>query len=276
MAAAVLDGQVYVAGGFDSRFVRLDFFERYDPAADAWETLPPLPDARHHLGLAALDGRVYATGGFDSDSTTRGGARNGTWAFDVAAGEWAPVADMPGVRAEHAMAALEGKLYLVGGVDDTPEGPRALWVYDPNANTWDTSRAPAPYPISHTALVAAEGRLYLIGGRWAGNQRDVAIYDPTTDTWTRGPDLPTPRSGLTAAYVDGRIHVGGGEDIDAASVFGQHEVLDLASRTWSRLPNLPQARHGLVSAGLGGRWYVIGGGSPSGSTYVNVDVFEQH
>jgi N-acetylneuraminic acid mutarotase len=268
MAAAALDGQIYVAGGFGARFVRLDFFERYDPARDAWEALPPLPEARHHLGLAALDGRVYATGGYAD------GPRGEAWAYDVAAGAWSPIASLPRVRAEHALAALEGKLYLAGGVDDTPEGPRSLWVYDPATDTWDTSRAPAPYPISHAALVAAEGRLYLIGGRWAGNQRDVAIYAPSTDTWRRGPDLPTARSGLTAAYLAGRLHVGGGEDVEAASVFGQHEALDLATLTWARLPDLPQARHGLVSASLDGRWYVIGGGSPGGAPYTNVDVYQ--
>jgi hypothetical protein len=41
----------------------------------------------------------------------------------------------------------------------------------------------------------------------------------------------------------------------------------------ARLPDLPQARHGIVSAAVDGRWSVIGGGSPTGSAYVNVDVF---
>ena len=63
--------------------------------------------------------------------------------------------------------------------------------------------------------MAADGRLYLIGG----NQRDVAIYDPATDTWTRGPDLPTARSGLVSAGMDGRsVVMGGGSPSGSAYI----------------------------------------------------------
>src|SRR3989337_753496 len=48
-AAAVLDGMIYVAGGFGA----LSRFERFDPRADAWERLADLPEPRHHLSLAA-------------------------------------------------------------------------------------------------------------------------------------------------------------------------------------------------------------------------------
>lgn len=37
-------------------------------------------------------------------------------------------------------------------------------------------------------------------------------YDPATDTWTKKTDMPTPRWGLSAEVVNGRIYLIGGSD----------------------------------------------------------------
>jgi hypothetical protein len=111
-------------------------------------------------------------------------------------------------------------------------------------------------------VTALDGKLYTVGGRWgdAGNLAALEIYDPAAGTWTRGPDLPTPRSGLTASVLKGRIHVVGGESLSLSRTFGEHEAYDPSSKAWSTLADLPTPRHGLASAAAGGRWYVIGGG----------------
>jgi hypothetical protein len=35
----------------------------YDPAADTWQTLAPMPTPRYHLILEAAGGRLHAIGG---------------------------------------------------------------------------------------------------------------------------------------------------------------------------------------------------------------------
>ena len=37
--AEILDGKIYVVGGFDGN--ARNILERYDPLTDVWETLPP-------------------------------------------------------------------------------------------------------------------------------------------------------------------------------------------------------------------------------------------
>lgn len=58
--AAVVDGRIYVAGGWPPRG---HDFAVYDPATDAWQTLPDVPTQRNHLAVAAIDGKVYVAGG---------------------------------------------------------------------------------------------------------------------------------------------------------------------------------------------------------------------
>ena len=42
--------------------------ECYDPAANTWETLPPMFTAREAPGVVAMGGLLYAMGGYDTDS----------------------------------------------------------------------------------------------------------------------------------------------------------------------------------------------------------------
>ena len=66
-AGALLDGRFYVFGGEASdgtgRTFIVDVAERFDPARNAWERLPPMPSARHGFGAAVVDGRIYAVSG---------------------------------------------------------------------------------------------------------------------------------------------------------------------------------------------------------------------
>lgn len=71
LAAAALDGRLYVFGGeqwtpkqkvFGNAWV-------YDPNTDRWHGLPPLPTPRHGLAAAAAAGRIFVIGG----ATTAGG-----------------------------------------------------------------------------------------------------------------------------------------------------------------------------------------------------------
>ena len=261
LAAAALDGRIYVTGGI-AQWGTTAAFEAYDPATDRWEELPPLPEAVHHLAAAATNERIYITGGYTnllfSETTSR------AWAYDPRARRWAQIADLPAPRAAHGMAAIEGKLYVVGGVGPASED---LWIYDPATERWDAARSALPTQREHLAVMVLHGKLHAIGGRWGdrGNLAALEIYDPATGTWTRGPDLPTARSGLTAGVLDGHIHVTGGESLSLGRTFGEHEAYDPMTDRWAALAGLPTPRHGLASAVVGGRWYVIGGGSRAGA-----------
>ncbi|MNR83062.1 N-acetylneuraminate epimerase [compost metagenome] len=65
---AVLDGKLYVAGGYDSAGNALDSVEAYDPKANRWDRVAPMLTPRAHLGLVGHAGRLYAIGGFDATS----------------------------------------------------------------------------------------------------------------------------------------------------------------------------------------------------------------
>lgn len=266
MRAAVWGGRIYVPGGL-GRFGSLGAFEVYDPAADAWRTLPELPVPVHHAGVAAAEGRIFVAGGY-RDLTFRPD-HAALFAFDVAVERWHRLADLPAARAGHALVALDGTLYVIGGV-----GPSAQRVlrYDLATGRWRAPAADLPTPREHLDAVVLDGRIWAIGGRWrSGNLATVEVYDPAADVWTSAPDLPTPRSGLAAAVVDGRVHVVGGEALDSSRTFAAHEVYDPALERWERRDEMIPGRHGLAAASADGALYVIGGATRAGAgTFVSL------
>jgi hypothetical protein len=162
------------------------------------------------------------------------------------------------------MVAIDGTLYVVGGVGEGTGHDPAVWAYDIARDAWRAGLAPLPTPRDHLAAVTVEGRVVALGGRMGPNLAAVEAYDPGADAWSALPSMAVPRSGFAAALLHDGIHVTGGEDFETRRTIAEHERLDLATMVWSRLPDLPTARHGLASAVLDGRWYVMAGGREVG------------
>src|SRR5207249_1582441 len=148
------------------------------------------------------------------------------------AGIWTQKAPMPAVRGEVAAAAVDNKLFALGGGAGGKAVPRNE-EYDPASDRW-RERAPLPQARDHLAVVAVDGRIHVIGGRLAGaaertGQHDV--YDPTTNSWSSAAPLPTPRSGVAVALYKGMILVLGGE-LPPDHTFPENEAYDVLRDRW--------------------------------------------
>ena len=61
---AVLDGLLYIIGGFD-RNNYLQDADVYDPETNSWTSVSPLSDKRSATSVAVMKGRIFAVGGFN-------------------------------------------------------------------------------------------------------------------------------------------------------------------------------------------------------------------
>jgi N-acetylneuraminic acid mutarotase len=82
------------------------------------------------------------------------------------------------------------------------------------------------------ATVPTNGELFIFGGEAPEKTFDnTEIYNPSTDTWTSGPAMPTARHGLAAADIGDKVYVIGGgpePDISFANVV---EILNVGSNS---------------------------------------------
>src|ERR687898_3527383 len=116
---------------------------------------------------------------------------------------WTTGAALPTPRSEIAGAALNGKVYIIGGFDESGQSTTTVEVYDPIEDKWTTA-ATLPQPLDHTAAASYDGKLYVVGGGYLSRDalsNNLFIYDPTINKWTEGADLQAARGALTGHQI---------------------------------------------------------------------------
>jgi N-acetylneuraminic acid mutarotase len=238
-ALAAANGKIYVMGGFvvpkdnaipvGGAWEPIDNAWEYDPAADSWKSLPPLPGKRGSALAAEAGGKIYVIGG----ATTVDGSKDPFFTFF-------------------------GPSKVLATND----------VYDPAKNKWE-SRTPMSVARNHAFGAAVNGKIYVIGGRTghgfilsATNTDVVEEYNPVSNSWSAPKErMPTPRSGGAWGTDGRRIYVAGGEvtTTELVGAFKAIEAYDVVTNTWMTLPSMPMPRHGVAGAVIGNRFHLVSG-----------------
>lgn len=238
-ALASSNGKIYVCGGFvppeksplpiGAVWQPIDNVWEYDPEADSWKALAPLPAKAGAAVAVEVRGKIYFIGGV----TTVEGSKAPFFTF-------------------------MGPCNVLS----------TNQVYDPATDKWE-SRKPMAVPRNHAFAAAVGGKIYVIGGRTghgfilsATNTDVVEEYDPANDMWSAPRErMPTPRSGGGCGTDGRRIYVAGGEVTtkQLAGAFRGIEAYDPATNSWAALPSMPMPRHGVAGAVIDNRFYLVSG-----------------
>ncbi len=238
-------------------------------AAAGWQFEASMPTPRHSFGFTWLPAtyNVYAIGGmlgWDEAVTA-------TERYDACSKSWTPAAPLPQPRGYVQAAELNGKLYVVGGVDRVISGTYQVhnetWVYDPVGNAWSQA-ANYPQALGGVALAVVNSRLYAFGGfdEHGPNGGDVAsayVYNPDNNTWlARTPIISGTRSLAGAVRLNDKIYLIGGTSATGPMASTAVNVYNLASNSWSNAAPLPDGVHspGVAVLPDTNQIYVIGGG----------------
>ncbi|XP_019637251.1 PREDICTED: kelch-like protein 24 [Branchiostoma belcheri] len=131
------------------------------------------------------------------------------WLYRSEHNAWAHLPEMKQGRWCHSMAALQGKVYAIGGTMyktyDTVE------QYDLSTNEWSFAK-PLPEPRQNHASTVCEGKVYVIGGKnkYISASCDVFSYEPSSKTWGVMAPMPEAASSLAAATINSQIYATGG------------------------------------------------------------------
>lgn len=272
-AVVTLRGEIVVLGGFNDLGGVVRDVEAYDPTADAWRRLADLPDPLHHANAAVVDERIVVAGFLVGADFQRDGR---VFVYDPDADSWTSGSAMPAsTRGAAGVAALDGKLYVFGGLEGGSSARASR--YDPGNDSWE-ELPDLPLPLDHLAAGAIAGMIYVVGGRTNGLQNVAArafAFDPASLTWSERAPMPTARAGFAAAVLDDELVVVGGEGNagDDSGVFPQVEAYDPVSDVWKPLVAMRTPRHGMGAATVDGAVYVPGGADRQG--FAAVDVHER-
>lgn len=202
------------------------------------------------FGDAGRSGGEGGDGTAGANAGTSGGGR-GTLSEEA-------LAPLPDVRQEHAVVALGGKVYVVGGF--TPDVTTTLAAYDPEQNAWH--EVPEfPIAFQHANAAAIGDKLYVagfyIGGGFSEVSGQVFELDPSQGEWNELLPMPadTARSSSCVATLGTEMFVFGG----ASPTTAVSSAYDTATDAWRALPPLPGPREHCTAGTIDGKIYIAGG-----------------
>ena len=178
---------------------------------------------------------------------------------------WTTLAPMPLARQEISSAALDGKIYVIAGFNNSGASTSDVQVYDPKTNSWSLA-TPLPIVNNHNAAAVAAGRLFSFGG--VSNR--VFVYNPGANAWSEVAPMRFDHGNTAAvAVIDNRIYVAGGTG--SGMTGNELEVYDPVANSWTTLASMAVPRNHCAGGAINGRFYVAAGrGSANASDALEV------
>jgi len=267
----------------------------YAEGGGGWTERAPMPSARAEIGVAALGGRIYVVGGTEGDGQNpTSWATASTSVYDPATDRWHAAAALPHGLSHAGVAALNGKLYAIGGfLTPIHLNPQNLaFVYDPAKDKW-TAIPGLSSRRGSVAVAAVGGKLHVFGGRVSNNVLKMPsppgapameagfgtvstheVYDPATRHWSEASPVPGPtRDHMGIAVLGGKVHLFGGRAADVVDNLERHDVYDPITDRWTTAAPLPQPRSSGAFTVLDGKILYGGGECKPGGQAFTPNVF---
>ena len=136
----------------------------------SWQQLPDLRTERSALATASLSGKVFAIGGQSNKQTMAT-----MEIFDLGSEKWLSCDHKLalGCRKYAAACTLNGRIYLVGGVNEKRARLSSIEAYDPREGSW-RQVADMASPRSSCGVSSLGDRIYIVGGQASDADRGGA------------------------------------------------------------------------------------------------------
>jgi N-acetylneuraminic acid mutarotase len=267
--AAVIDGKLYLFGGFTEELAASNRVDVYDPATDSWTHKKDMPTQLTHLN-PAIDGKtIWFAGGFKGKHP--GPVTNEVWKYDTAADSWTAGPSLPERRGGGGLAVVGRRLHCFGGYKaDRNTNAGDHWSLSLEGGKDWKREAGLPDPRGHVTAAVLEGKIYALGGCHGHDITQIDVnschrYDPATKKWRKIANLPDGRSHFESSTIvfKDRILVLGGRcnsSKPAKGIMGDILEYDPKADRWQVVGTIPQKLLAPSAAIIGERIVVTGGG----------------
>lgn len=216
LASALSDGRVLVAGGWTGTRTTATA-EIFDPQRRTFSPVADMLTPRMDATATPLaDGSVLITGGAQATNAPLTTSE----IFDPQTHRFIAGGAMQVPRAHHVAVRLhDGRVLIAGGLRARKQATNTAEIYDPASRRFTPVGQMHMARCKHAAVLLRDGRVMILGGSTDCDERQrlvqTEIYDPQTQTFTRGPSLIHPRYKIVSAatvLASGEVLVGGDAD----------------------------------------------------------------
>ncbi|XP_031379550.1 acyl-CoA-binding domain-containing protein 4 isoform X2 [Punica granatum] len=215
-----------------------------------------------------------------------------SWCAELAYDQWVPLpvnGKPPSARYKHAAAAVDDKLYVIGG-SRNGRYLSDVQVFDFKSLTWSSitlSFESNAGDDSKENLIATSGhvlwenKVLIVGGHSKSPLDSLQVRFINLDTHTSGfletsGNIPVARGGHSATLIGSRLIIFGGEDRKRRLLNDIH-ILDLETMNWEMVEAMqtpPAPRFDHTSAVHGDRYLLVFGGCSHSIFYSDLHVLD--
>jgi hypothetical protein len=180
-------------------------------ATVGWKDIPPPADDPDRL----VSGSV-----FDNDHDMlymMGGNPNGyagtnvtrMQRYDPITQTWSNRASLPTAVGWIHGSYVNGKVYVIGGMDNGSGAPKSNQCYDVASNSWSAAAEIPRADLAGLEAVYDNRLIYVMGGMDGSynSVKTVSIYDPASNSWSTGTDMPYAADMGSAAIIGDTIYI---------------------------------------------------------------------
>ncbi|AGR47184.1 kelch repeat protein [Brevibacillus phage Jimmer1] len=242
VGSIVYDDKIYVYGGTPGHgsFANL---EVYDPAKDAWETLPSSFHARGAMAFVENQGKFYAIGGAISSDRT-----NIVEVFDPVSNKWTSAQSMPTPLRFANAVSLDNTIYTFGGIEKGNESTNLVYSFNPNTNSW-VSKNSMPFKAEAQPFII-NNSIYVIHNDFDEKKISIYLYDHLQDSWTLVDELLDKNADSNCIIYNDKII------FYSSSTLYSYDFKTKKLETYSLTTSI---RGGLANSIVNGKLYLIGG-----------------
>ncbi len=155
----------------------------FAPGSQAWVDLPSLPEPRSSHDAAVLGDHVYVIGGWQlSGSSDDNHWHETAWKLNLRnpSSGWQPIATPPLIRRAASVAAHDGKIYVIGGMQAQGGPTTRVNIYDPQADRWIAGPT-----IPGSGMSGFGSSSFAAGGRLVVTTMDGFVHElmPEDEGW---------------------------------------------------------------------------------------------
>ncbi|MEM9365227.1 MAG: hypothetical protein AAGD07_04460 [Planctomycetota bacterium] len=146
LALVAHQGKLYRIGGFRAKNAEgeeHDLWSQaevacFDPKVGEWSEMPPMPEPRSSFDAAVLGDSIYVMGGWSMQGPDESTWSRSAYRLDLsdASPQWEKLSKPPFVRRALSLAAYDGKIFVMGGMQEQGGPSRRVDVYDPATDAW--------------------------------------------------------------------------------------------------------------------------------------------
>lgn len=166
--------------------------------------------------------------------------------------EWSTKADMPTARGYATSELVDGKIYVIAGLERTTKNER----YNPSDDSWESMKTKITAVIGPGSAVIGD-IIYVTGGSGSDIISHNECYDTINNSWTSKTSMKNVRYQHASCSYNDKVYVFGGIST-AGYTTNSVECYDPLSNTWTDKANLPFANSGCECECVGDKIYIIG------------------